>query len=278
MQLLVGTLHTIENEFEECLKSLSSQSFNSYKHIVISGLPNREAHEKLYKTFMSNSNEFDLYLKLDADMVLLDTELFSNVVRKFQKNSYLKDLEIAVFDFFSDQLIWGLHFYRNTVKWNCGNDDLFVDDCPVNPNERIQDDSVFAPAAVHCKNPSVLQSFHYGVHKALKILQPNRLRFRKDYAGYHWNILARTRKNYIEKGDIRLGFVLLGAELVFCGGIYPTSLDYSNPNLNSRFEHYKNLSKPDLDVEIHKLERKSFGFLPGRARFALLLLSFRFRN
>ena len=116
-RILVGTLYSGENEFEECVASIKKQSYQNFEPLVIRNLPNKEAHDTLYKTFMDRSHEFDLMIKIDADMVIENERLFEKIVRKFQRNDKLKDLEIAVFDFFSNQLIWGMHAYRNTVKW-----------------------------------------------------------------------------------------------------------------------------------------------------------------
>lgn len=52
MRLFVGTLYTIENEFDECVASIALQSYRNFQHFVFRNLPNKEAHDALYSAFM----------------------------------------------------------------------------------------------------------------------------------------------------------------------------------------------------------------------------------
>ena len=278
MRIFVGTLYTIENEFEECVSSIRGQSYSDFEHFVLKNLPNKEAHDTLYRTFMERSDDFDLFVKVDADMVIGDGDLFAKIVAKFRNNEWLKDLEIAVYDFFSDHLIWGMHTYRNTVRWQPNNENLFVDSCPVEPHERLHDDYELAPAAIHCKDPSPYQSFHCGVHRALKVIQPGKIEFLEGDSLYHWNNLQRTERKFSHARDRRIGFAVLGAELTFKGGIQPDHLDYSDPYLRELFKDYESLDAEQLEQKIKKVARGSFGFLPNSLRWKVLVKTARFRS
>jgi hypothetical protein len=277
MQIFVGTLYTIENEFEECVTSIERQSYRNFQHFIFRDLRNKEAHDTLYKAFMERSDDFDLLIKVDADMVIENENLFTKIIDKFRINGWLKDLEIAVYDFFSDHLIWGMHTYRNTVRWQHDDKNLFVDACPVEPHERLHDDNELAPAAIHCKDPSPYQSFHYGVHRALKVIQPGQSEFLKGDSLYHWDNLKRTVQNFSRTGDRRIGLAVLGAELVFRGGIQPHHLDYSDPHLRKLFKRYENLDADQLQEKIKRVTRGSFGFLPTALRWRALVQAARCR-
>jgi hypothetical protein len=227
---------------------------------------------------MERSDDFDLLIKVDADMVIEKENLFAKIVDKFRVNEWLKDLEIAVYDFFSDHLIWGMHTYRNTVRWRNNNKKLFVDSCPVEPHERLHDDKELAPAAIHCKDPSPYQSFHYGVHRALKIIQPGQPEFLKEDSLYHWDNLKRTERNFSRTRDRRIALALLGAELALRGGIQADHLDYSDPYLRNLFKHYESLEAEQLERKIKGLARGSFGFLPNSLRWKVLVKTARFRS
>jgi hypothetical protein len=269
MRIFVGTLKTIENEFKECCAAIARQSHQDFEHVVFEDLPNKAAHDALYRGFMARSDEFDLMIKVDADMVIEDEDLFAKITDRFEAHPNLKDLEIAVHDFFSDQLIWGMHAYRNTMRWESTDEDLFVDRCPVAPEEHMYDDSDLAPAAIHCKNPSPFQAFHYGVHKALKMLQPGRREKNESYTRFHWRNINRTREHFERTGDRRLAFALLGAEMGFRGGVEPAHIDYSNPFLHRRFKPYADLSVPELREKIQDVA--SWTFLPSRIRRHVLV-------
>ncbi|MFC2046004.1 hypothetical protein ACFLTC_00590 [Chloroflexota bacterium] len=271
MRILVGTLYTIENEFDECIASIKRQSHQDFQIFVLEKLPNKEAHDTLYRTFMDRSDEFDLMIKVDADMVLADDDLFAKIVERFEANVQLKDLEMAVQDFFSDQLIWGMHAYRNTVEWQPTGENLFVDACSLGEGERIHDDSELAPAAIHCKNPSPFQAFRYGVHRALKAIQPGRPQLDQAYSTFQWSYLQKTRRNFRRTKDRRIGLAVLAAELAFAGKIRPGHYDYSHPFLETLFQRYAHLDASQLERKIRRLSLSSFGFLPSGLRRGMLV-------
>jgi hypothetical protein len=269
MRIFVGTLKTIENEFEECVASIERQTYQNFEHFVFEDLPNKEAHDTLYRSFMERSDEFDLMVKVDADMVIENENLFAGIVERFEEHPQLKDLEIAVHDFFSDRLIWGMHAYRNTMTWETNEENLFVDRATVSSDEHVHDDEELAPAAIHCKNPSPFQAFHYGVHKALKMIQPGRWPKDASYAQFHWRNIEETRDHFRRTGDRRLGFAVLGAELAIREDIRPEHVSYSNPHLRRRFEAFDDLDAEDLRAEVER--QAPYAFLPDRLRRPVLL-------
>ena len=118
---------------------------------------------------MRRASEFDYFAKVDADMVILRPTLFDEFHALFLAHPELKMLTAPVWDYFTDQLIIGLHAFRSTVRWLLTDEVVFVDDPPVPITQR----DIFpelGPAAVHCPEPSVFQSFYFGVHKGLKAL------------------------------------------------------------------------------------------------------------
>jgi hypothetical protein len=81
MRILAGTLYTIENEFEDCCRSIRNQTYKNYDHLVIRNLPKKEAHNNLYQAFVDEADRYDLLVKIDADMVLCDENLFERIVK-----------------------------------------------------------------------------------------------------------------------------------------------------------------------------------------------------
>ena len=49
MKLLVGTLYSGENEYEECLKSIRAQRYTNYDHILIENLPELDHYNRLIR-------------------------------------------------------------------------------------------------------------------------------------------------------------------------------------------------------------------------------------
>jgi len=264
MKVFVGTLYSGENEFDECVAAIQSQTYRNFDHFVFKNLPNKEAHVTLFKSFLDKSDEYAILVKVDADMVLANDMVFENMVDKLQENPQIDLFAIAVHDFFTDKLIWGLNAYRNTVRWDFDKETIFVD-IPNLPKEKvIFDDRSLAPAAFHCKNPSPFQSFHYGVHRGLKSIQPKG-------GSSHWNSLNQIRSNFRRKKEVRLGLAVLGAELAYAGGFTIADLDYTNPRMSDILKNYMSWDAVQVELKIKKLRWLNWGFLPNKIRRKILI-------
>lgn len=259
MKIYVGTLYSGEYEFDECVASIQSQTYKNFDHFIFRDLPNKEAHVTLYKSFLEKAREYDILIKVDADMVLSSTALFENIVQKIHQNDWLDVLAIAVYDFFSGQLINGLNTYRNTVRWNFIEETMFVDIPEVAPDRYLYLDKELAPAAVHCKNPSTYQAFHYGVHRGLKSIQ-------QTHSTTHWALLEKTWKNFQRTRNTRIGLAVLGAELVYAGRFKKSDVDYTNLKVRTVLEEYSPLDSDGLEREIRKMRLLNWGMLPGYLR------------
>lgn len=264
MELFVGTLYCGENEFDECVAAIKSQSYQNFDHVIISGLPEKEAHHKLYKSFIDNADKFGILIKVDADTVINSSLLFEKIVEKFEKNSWLEVMNIGVLDFFTNEMIAaGIQIYRNTVRWDFDQETLFLDIPIMSPDHYLYDTNELAPAAVHCKNPSFPQAFHYGVHRGLKSIQ-------KKHSLAHWKLLHKVWKNFLRTDDRRMGLAVLGAELVYAGEFEREDQNYTNPKMDLVLKRFQDLESKGIKREIIKLRMKNWGFLPGNWRRKIL--------
>lgn len=270
MRILVGTLFTIENELTECLKSIKSQTYQHVDSFIIKGKPNRVAHSELYNRFMDQSDNYELFIKVDADMVIKDKYLFKKIVDFFKYNSNIKCLKLPVHDFFSNRLISGMHIYRNTVEWVTTPSTIFLD---INNNSLklsetiyLKSDKSLVPAAQHCPNPSPFQSFHYGVHKGLKIVQHDQIEFLVNMANYHWGIVKDIKTHFNYTNDRNLAFAILGAELALKRKLKSSDLDFNSSALTELFKKYEHDPTPKIKSSILRLTLINYGYLPNKLR------------
>lgn len=264
-KILVGTLFSGENEYAACLEAIRKQSFQNFDHMLIENLPELEAHNKLYRAFIDHADEYELLIKVDADTVLLSKELFARIVEKFEQNQWLEVMNIGVLDFFTDEMIpAGIQIYRNTVRWDFSKDTVFPDIPIMDPQRYLYDKTELAPAATHCQDPSNLQAFHYGVHRGLKSIQ-------KIHSTSHWKSLQKVWQHFLRSKDIRLGFAILGAELVYRGTFNREDQNYTNPHMDQVFEQYNDLNAEQLISTIRKMRLISWG-LPDKWRQRMLRL------
>lgn len=262
-KVLVGTLYSGENEFEECLAAIRSQTFQNFDHIIIENLPQHEAHKKLFNTFLDNAPSYELLIKVDADTVINSNHLFKDIVRKFAENDWLEVLVVGIDDFFTARKIVGILICRNTVTWDFEKDTAFPD-IPNTPTEHtLTDMTELAPAAMHCKNPSRFQSFHYGVHRGIKSIQ-------RIHSTSHWDGIQAVWKNFQKTGDVRLGLAVLGAELVYAGKFSKFDADYTKPTMLNLFKEFDPLDSRQVKHKICQLRLCNWGFLPNDLRRRLI--------
>lgn len=256
-KILVGTLFSGENEYPACLEAIRNQSFTHFDHMLIENLPELEAHNKLYRSFIDHADEYELLIKVDADTVLLSEDLFARIVDKFAQNQWLEVMNIGVLDFFTDEMIpAGIQIYRNTVRWDFSKDTVFPD-IPIMDSQRyLYDTTELAPAATHCQDPSIPQSFHYGVHRGLKSVQ-------RIHSTTHWKNLSKVWEKFLRTQDRRLAFAILGAELIYAGVFGRDEQNYTNPKMDQALSGYLDCSSSELKREIQRLRMQHWGFLPS---------------
>ncbi len=247
MRVLVGTLSCGENELGRCIEALKRQEHREREHFVLENLPEREAHERLYGRFMERAGEFDLFLKLDADMVLAGPEKLGAAVELFRQDAALDHAVFRVQDWMSDSPIIGIHMYRSRVRWEPIGDPLFTDPPPrLAGRRRYILRRPPSPLALHSPDPSPLQAFHYGLHRGLKAFQVRLDRFRPHLAIAQWRVLTRVWRHFTRCGDPRLGLALLGAEVCMTAALTPEDCRYGSPRLRALFESVEGLSVADL--------------------------------
>jgi hypothetical protein len=209
---------------------------------------------------MEEQDDFDLFLKLDADMVFRSDEGLSEIVRMFERNPDLDHLTLAVQDWYSDSLIEGLHTFSENVHWSAIDDDRFVDPSPEVPGRHLKlwDDP--APVVDHSPDPSPFQAFRFGVHRALKVLQPERWRMRYTQTTGQWSLLKRCWEHFESKRDRRLGLAVLGADLTIRGHLESNHYDGAGESLEKLFQQYEEISAEGLH------DRLSIGWGSERQR------------
>lgn len=256
-KILILTLNSGENEYEDSLVILRKQSYKNWEHVVFSNLPNKIAHEKLYSYIMDHSNDYDLFVKLDADMMLWDENSLENIVRYFEKNPNVDQANFSVWDVISNQKIIGLIVFTRNARWEKTNEMLFVDHTPKIPGKRLLIWGNPSPVAYHCHNPHPSQAFHFGAHRAMKAIQKDREKKNTIQSVIQWNFLWRAWRFYKRDRNAPRAYFILGAYHVWNGDLGYTSNNYSDSTLKEVFEKCQNLSEEEIYTIIKdKFSRK----------------------
>jgi len=160
-----------EGDFEHCKTAIKNQKGVDVEHFIVEGLPEKQAHDTLFSKWNKVKNNFDLFVKVDADTVLVSENLISNVCELMYKDENVTGMQIPIHDYFTDSLIPGLNCFKPEVIFNTNTHELYCDRVDSGHKKEIKGDLVprsLIPAANHCHYASIIQAFHFGLHRALK--------------------------------------------------------------------------------------------------------------
>lgn len=252
-KILVLTLYSGENEFDLCKASVSEQKDVSVEHVTFENLPNAEAHRRLYSEIMARASDFDLFVKLDADMVISRPTALSEISTYFASRPTLDHLVVEVNDHFSGKRIAGVHTFSPRVRWNLEKGDaLFVDPRPRCRGTRANFPPEIPVFVDHAPKPSRYQAFHFGFHRALKALQRERQGQRPLQAIYQIDVLRDVDRHYRRSGRDVLAYAVIGARMVWSGELSGHSGDKKDPDVERAFDRLAALDP----VAVQALARK----------------------
>ncbi len=248
LKILIGTMYSGEREFDECVEALKDQKYCYRSHFVIEHLPEDAAHNQLYKRFMHHSGEYDLFLKLDADMVLSDRDKVGAAVSLFEQSPRLDHAVFSVQNWMTSSPIIGIHMYRSRVRWAQPGGEPGTETPPDLQGQRRHFTRGHpSPLAHHSPNPGPAQAFRYGLRCALKAFQIGSPGVRPVQAITHWRLLRRLWRHFDLVRDPRLGLALMAVEHALTHEVSTEFCNYTNP----RFWQLLNLYTVMTPVEIH---------------------------
>jgi hypothetical protein len=212
-RLLILTLSSGEAALPVLTQQLAAQSFQDFEHEIIGGLPNRAAHNRVYRTIMDKASSFDLFMKLDADMTLRADTSLADAVRATDEHPSAQHFAFRIWDCFTEEEALGVHIFRSGVSWGEITDDLFVDPDPPNASQILWEGPP-APFANHGEVASDFECFSFGVHKFLKVAQRGRSPHGPSYKAHkyarHMQNCARIRDLYRQTHARRHRLALAG--------------------------------------------------------------------
>jgi len=264
MRVLVGTLVTIEKEFEACVESIARQTYRNYHHVVFRDLESLAAQRMLYGTFMERAAEFDLLMRVDADMVIENPQFFAWIVEQMTRRPSIEMLSIDIHDYFTDRLITGLHTYRSTVTFSV-DDPIQPDRVVVAKQHQQIERSAIGFGVRHCTDPSPLQALHYGIHRGVKLREWMR-RGDTSHASWYASVIRQTWRNYVRRRERRVGLAVLGAELGIRGVFAIDHLNHHTELPKRVLRATEHLDDAAIAQMVGRLQRETWGFLPARLR------------
>lgn len=232
-RIFVGTLECGEAEFDDCCTAIRSQTDVHVVHHVVSNQPEHEAHGRLWNAWTQAKDDFDLFVKVDADTVLCRRTALAEIAHLFSDPD-VTGVQIQLHDYFTDQLISGLNAFSPAVAFRQASSRLFADHADFNHKRVLKGSLVahLAPIGWHCRNPHPRQAFHFGLHRALKKQQ---------------DILGRCARAWLGNRDEPRSWALLGA--MAAGWRLRKHFDYGDARFEQAFERYRGDAMREAAVE-----------------------------
>jgi hypothetical protein len=192
-------MYVKEGDFQACVARIRAQDGVTVTHMIRADMAEKEAHNALWHGWREARANHDLFVKVDADTVLVSNHTLADIWALFAANPRVTGLQAPLHDYMTDGFINGLNSFSPRVVFNDTRDELYCDRVDTGHDVVLRGADLPAsltPAGYHCHRATAQQAFHFGLHRALK--------------GQH-DIIARVEHAYVKHHDRIRAFALLGA-------------------------------------------------------------------
>jgi len=222
--VFVGTMHTQEGDFLKSMQQIQAQEGVIVTHFIVSGMKEKAAHNALWHAWKDQRENHELFVKIDADTVLMEKNTLAEIVKLFRDNPRVTGLQAPLHDYMTDDHINGLNVFSPKVTFNDTQDELYCDrQVDTDHDIVLRGTSLpqsLVPAGLHCHHANECQAFHYGVHRSLKGQK---------------HVIDKVMLAWQRDQDRIRGFALIGASM---SGMFAQHrrFNYSDPEFKSAFE------------------------------------------
>ena len=173
IKVLFLVMYSGEGDYEKSIESAKEQHNIDPSFYIVKNLPMQEAHLAIYSYWNEHSNEFDMFVKLDADFVLTDNYKIYSIWQTIS-NTNIASSVIWVHDFLRNRLIPGLVVGTKHCRFNLDNvkakaqfdtNVYLIDDSYIR-NEYVS--GILVPAALHGYYSYPIQLFAQGVKRRIR--------------------------------------------------------------------------------------------------------------
>jgi len=200
-RIFVGTMYVKEGDFQACVARIQEQEGVVVTHLIRADMAEKEAHNALWHGWREARDNHDLFVKVDADTVLISNHTLANIYALFATNPRVTGLQAPLHDYMTDGLINGLNAFSPRVTFNDTRDELYCDRQVDTGHDVLlrgaELPASLSPAGLHCYHATDKQAFHFGLHRALK--------------GQH-DTIAKVKQAHQRYHDRTRAFALLGAK------------------------------------------------------------------
>lgn len=187
IRALAGILYVGEPALPRVLEGLEAQTDVELRTILIGHHPFDQAHEQLYRAFDQRRDDHDVFVKVDADMEVVEPRLFGAIGTLFKMHGGLDLVTVGVDDWISGERIIGMNAWRKGTRWRAAPSALFADLPAVRVRSKLKLLDLPHPVVLHATTPTREQSWRYGAQRGLKVvdtLKLSRLKRMQDFVKF----------------------------------------------------------------------------------------------
>ena len=203
IKVLFLVMYSGEGDYEKCIESAKNQIGIVSDFFEIKNMSLKDAHCAIYSYWNDHKDDYDMFVKLDADMVLINQTKVIDVWNEL-KNTNLSLLCVWVDDFLRKRLVPGMIFGTKHCTFNIDN--------VINGEKAVYDTGMYiveagyvftdqniadklAPSALHGYYSLPIQLFAQGVKRRLR-------------RGGQWDIYQIVQAEFSKNPD-KLRFMFL---------------------------------------------------------------------
>jgi len=171
-RIFLGMIYSGEGDFYASVDIINKQINVDVTHFIISNMSEKDAHNKLLTTWNECKYDYDLFVKIDADIVLRDKESLDRIWQNIRESNRVTHVQVLLHDYMTNDLIYGLNCYNSKAVINAIDHDLYcdynVDAEHDNVLMRCIHDSKLVPVGYHSHRATHIQAFRHGICMTLK--------------------------------------------------------------------------------------------------------------
>lgn len=215
---LAGILYVGEPALPRVLEGLERQTDVELRTILIGHHPFDQAHGHLYRAFDQRRDDHDVFVKVDADMEIVEPRLLVAIGTLFKMHAGLDLVTVGVDDWISGERIIGMNAWRRGTRWRAAPSALFADLPAVRVRSKLKLLDLPRPVVLHATTPSREQSWRYGAQRGLKVVETlklSRLQRMRDFVQFVSSAPQPARLLAVAGAEVALFDRPLAERLVF---------------------------------------------------------------
>ena len=236
IKVLFITMYSGEGDFKKSQASALQQEGIKADFFVVKNLSMQEAHVAIYSHWNEHKDKYDMFVKLDADMVFNDNKKVKQVWNNIKDTNtaclivpihdYLRDKNVPGMVFGTKQCSFNIEKVKAKAQFDTG---VYV----IEPGYKKIESSELAPSGLHGHFSLPIQTFSQGVKRKIR---------------GQWDVYKEVNRLFLKHNDMLRLMFLIGWE--FGDNKLKNDYDYTNDLFNKCYTKAEDLVTKGVSFNI----------------------------